>query len=159
MDTHDQRVAAAIEAGGKAGLLTGVRQETVDWTAPPPHGRRRVVLRFHSAPERVVGDDEVRGLLVGGGTEIVTGQVVRAVGYRGTQLAGLPFDDATGTVPNTNGRVRPGTYVVGWIKRGPNGGIGANKSCAADTVGALLDDAAAGLLTAKPRRRGLLRRA
>lgn len=159
VDTHDQRVAAAIEAGGKAGLLTGVPQESVDWTAPPPHGRRRVVLRFHSAPERVVGDDEVRGLVVGGGTEIVTGQVVRAVGYRGTQLAGLPFDDATGTVPNTNGRVRPGTYVVGWIKRGPNGGIGANKSCAADTVGALLDDAAAGLLTAKPRRRGLFRRA
>ena len=154
VDDHDPRVAAAIEAGGKAGLLAGVRREAVDWTAPPPHGRRRVVLRFHSAPEQVVGDGEVRGLRVSGGTEITTGQVVRAVGYRGTELAGLPFDEETGTIPNTDGRVRPGTYVVGWIKRGPNGGIGANKACAADTVGALLADAAAGLLTTKPRRRG-----
>ncbi len=34
-----------------------------------------------------------------------------------------------------------GTYVVGWIKRGPSGGIRANRTCAAETVDALLDDA------------------
>ncbi|GAB1513317.1 FAD-dependent oxidoreductase [Actinophytocola sp. KF-1] len=158
VDTHDPRVAAAIGAGGKAALLRDVRQEAVDWSAPPPHERRRIVLRFHSAPEAVVGDDEVRGLRVSDGTEIMTGQVVRAVGYRGRPVPGLPFDDATGTIPNTAGRVRAGTYVVGWIKRGPNGGIGANKSCAAETVGALLEDAAAGLLTPKPRPRRRFRR-
>ncbi|MGB3441013.1 MAG: FAD-dependent oxidoreductase [Actinophytocola sp.] len=165
VDAHDPRVGSAIDAGGeggKAGLLREVRRETVDWSAPPPHGRRRIVFRFHSAPRSVVGDRQVRGLRVSGAAddqEITTGQVVRAVGYRGTPLPGLPFDHDSGRIPNTEGRVRPGTYVVGWVKRGSTGGIGANRSCAAETVGALLDDAAAGLLpTTSPHRNRFRRR-
>src|SRR5699024_8996882 len=47
------------------------------------------------------------------------------------------------------GRVadKPGTYVVGWIKRGPSGGIGENRACARETVGTLLDDALADRLS------------
>jgi ferredoxin--NADP+ reductase len=105
------------------------------------------VLRFHATPEAIVGDGEVRGLRLTDGVEITTGQVVRAIGHRATPLPGLPFDEDTGTIPHSEGRVRPGTYVVGWAKRGPTGGIGANKACAEETVGALLADAAAGLLT------------
>jgi ferredoxin--NADP+ reductase len=45
--------------------------------------------------------------------------------------------------------------VAGWIKRGPSGGIGANKTCARETVGALLEDAVAGRLRARGSRRGL----
>lgn len=41
-----------------------------------------------------------------------------------------------------------GAYVVGWIKRGPSGGIGANRACAEETVGTLLADAVAGTLPA-----------
>lgn len=159
VDAHDPRVAQAIEAappGATAALLRDVRHEIVDWSAPPPHGRRRIVLRFHSAPRAVLGDGQVRGVLDDGGVEIVAGQVVRAVGHRGTAVPGLPFDEDRGVVPHTEGRVRPGTYVVGWVKRGPTGGIGANKTCAEETVGALLADAAAGLLPR--RRRRLLRR-
>lgn len=156
VDAHDPRIAESIGTTGKGALLRDVRREAVDWSAPPPHGRRRIVLRFHSAPLAVVGDSQGRGLRVSGDVEITTGQVVRAVGYRGTPLPGLPFDEDTGTIPNTAGRVRPGTYVVGWAKRGPTGGIGTNKSCAAETVGALLEDAAAGLLVRKPRRRRFL---
>ena len=151
VDAHDPQAAGT----GKAALLRDVRRETVDWSAPPPHARRRIVLRFHSTPLAVVGDGEVRGLRVTGGgdtVEITTGQVVRAIGHRGTPLPGLPFDEDSGTIPNTAGRVRPGTYVVGWVKRGPSGGIGANRPCAAETVGALLADAAAGLLTRRARR-------
>jgi ferredoxin--NADP+ reductase len=136
-----------VAEDGKATLLRGVRREPVDWSTPPAHGRRRIVLRFHATPAAVLGDGEVRGLRLGDGVEITTGQVVRAIGHRATPLPGLPFDDAAGTIPNTGGRVRPGTYVVGWVKRGPSGGIGANKACAEETVGALLEDAAAGLLT------------
>ncbi|MFC4852210.1 FAD-dependent oxidoreductase [Actinophytocola glycyrrhizae] len=156
VDAHDPRTTDAIDAAGPAGkaaLLRDVRREAVDWSTPPRHERRRIVLRFHSAPLRIVGDREVRGLLVSDGVEITTGQVVRSVGHRGVPLPGLPFDQATGTIPNTGGRVRAGTYVVGWVKRGPTGGIGANKACAAETVGALLDDAAAGVLTRNRRRR------
>jgi ferredoxin--NADP+ reductase len=162
VDAHDTRAAETVEAtAGKAALLRDVARETVDWSAPPPDGRRRIVLRFHSAPVAVVGDTQVRGLQVtgpGGDEEIAGGLVVRAVGYRGAPLPGLPFDDATGTVANSGGRVagRPGAYVVGWIKRGSSGGIGANKSCARETVSALLEDAIAGRLPAAGRRRSAL---
>ncbi len=44
------------------------------------------------------------------------------------------------------GRVRPGVYVAGWIKRGPRGFIGTNRTCAQETVAALVDDHNAGLL-------------
>lgn len=180
VDDHDPRVGEAIDAaadGSKAALLRDVPREVVDWSAPPPHGQRRIVLRFHSVPREVAGDTQVRGLRVtgpaagavaagGGGAgnavtgpaaggaegtqriEVAAGLVIRAVGYRGTPVGGLPFDERTGTIPHTSGRVdgHAGTYVVGWIKRGPSGGIGANRACAAETVGALLDDAIAGRL-------------
>jgi ferredoxin/flavodoxin---NADP+ reductase len=73
--------------------------------------------------------------------------VLRAVGYKGLPLPGLPFDAALGTVPHTAGRVlrdgtaSPGEYVAGWIKRGPTGVIGSNRSCAKETVASLLEDA------------------
>ena len=70
-------------------------------------------------------------------------------------VAGLPFDEVTGTVPNDRGRVEPGMYVAGWIKRGPTGFIGTNKTCAQETVTQLLDDLDAG--TARvPARTGVL---
>ncbi|MEU0131058.1 MULTISPECIES: FAD-dependent oxidoreductase [unclassified Streptomyces] len=158
VDDHDPRVGAAIDAArpdDRAALLAGVARERVDWSRTPPAGRR-IVFRFHSSPREVIGDDAVLGVRVteGSGTtdgrEIPAGLLLRAVGQRGVPVAGLPFDEATGTVPHVAGRVtgRQGTYVVGWIKRGPSGGIGANRSCAAETVGTLLDDVVAGALPA-----------
>ncbi|MFE0022194.1 FAD-dependent oxidoreductase [Amycolatopsis sp. NPDC059021] len=161
VDTHDPEIARAIDTaaeGSKAALLRDVARETVDWSVPPRHENRRIVLRFHSAPLEILGDAQVRGLRVTGDVSIPAGQVIRAVGYRGTPVPGLPFDEETGTIPHTGGRVegRPGTYVVGWIKRGPSGGIGANRACAHETVGSLLDDAVAGEITATPRRSSVL---
>ncbi|GAB3549870.1 ferredoxin--NADP+ reductase [Actinopolyspora lacussalsi] len=159
VDTHDPRIAPTIDAAGdddKAGLLRDATRQAVDWSAPAGetavNGRSRIVFRFHSSPVELVGESAVRGIRVGDASaddvEIPAGLVVRAVGYRGAPLPGLPFDEGTATVPNSGGRVtdRPGTYVVGWIKRGPSGGIGANRSCAKETVGTLLDDAVAGRL-------------
>lgn len=86
--------------------------------------------------------------------EIDAQLVLRAVGYRGLPLPGLPFDPARGTVPHLAGRVlrdgvpSPGEYVAGWIKRGPTGVIGSNRSCAKETVASLLDDAP--LLAGRP---------
>lgn len=158
VDDRDPRTGAAVDAaaaGDRAALLRDVLRETVDWTAPPPSDRRRIVLRFHSAPVEALGTDGVRAVRVTedgspAGTEIGAGLLVRAIGYRGVPLAGLPFDEATGTVPHEAGRVTglPGGYVVGWIKRGPSGGIGANRACAEETVGTLLADAVAGALPA-----------
>jgi ferredoxin--NADP+ reductase len=162
VDAHDSRIAAAVDgatAGEKAALLQGVPREAIDWSAPPPDGTRRVVLRFHSAPIAFRGDTEVRGVVVSGGVEIPAGRVVRAAGFRGAPVPGLPFDEETGTVPNVAGRVAPGTYVAGWIKRGPSGGIGANKTCARETVGTLLEDAVAGRLPLRRKGKKLLGRA
>ncbi len=55
--------------------------------------------------------------------EVPAQLIVRAVGYRGVLLPGLPFDDRNGTIPHTDGRIegRRNEYVVGWIKRGPTG--------------------------------------
>ncbi|MFI8003089.1 FAD-dependent oxidoreductase [Streptomyces sp. NPDC086010] len=157
VDDHDPRAGAAIDAalpGEQAALLAGVGRVRVDWSRPPSAGRR-IVFRFHSSPLAALGDRAVTGVRVteaGSGMEtreIAAGMLLSAVGQRGVAVAGLPFDEATGTVPHVAGRVvgRPGTYVVGWIKRGPSGGIGANRTCAAETVGALLEDAVAGILT------------
>jgi len=158
VDDADPRTTAAIDAGtGKAALLREAGRETVDWTVPPRSDARRIVLRFHSAPTEIVGDTQVRGLRVtgqDGPVEIAAGQVVRAVGYRGVPVPGLPFDDGRGTIPNTAGRVDGlnGAYVVGWIKRGPSGGIGANRTCARETVATLLEDIISGALPVRARR-------
>ncbi|MER6096077.1 FAD-dependent oxidoreductase [Streptomyces sp. NPDC001728] len=132
---------------------------------PRVPGRRRMVLRFLTTPTRIVGDDRVTGLTVArtalstedGTVRAVPTQdtetlgaslVLRAIGYRAEPVPGLPFDGTTGTVPHERGRVEPGVYVAGWIKRGPTGFIGTNKSCAEETVAVLLDDWEAGRLTA-----------
>lgn len=154
-----------VETGGAELDLTTPKGRLLAEIAARPRrsGRRRIVLRFCATPLRVVGTNAVTGLLVErtrtevvdgrtvavgtGETEILDAQMVlRSVGYRGTALPGLPFDDATGTVPNDRGRVEPGVYVAGWIKRGPNGFIGTNKSCSEETVDTFLDDLAAGTL-------------
>ncbi|MET9954323.1 FAD-dependent oxidoreductase [Streptomyces sp. NPDC006339] len=149
VDDHDPRVWEAVAGAApheKAALLRDAERERVEWTAAPGP-ERRIVFRFHSAPEEILGG-AVRVTGATGPVEIPAGVVLRAVGYRGLPVAGLPFDETTGTVPHRGGRVegRPGSYVVGWIKRGPSGGIGANRTCAAETVGTLLADAVDGAL-------------
>ncbi|SDQ42122.1 FAD-dependent oxidoreductase [Actinopolyspora saharensis] len=159
VDTHDPRIERTMDAaspGDKGGLLRDVAREEVDWSAAPDPGRRRIVFRFNSAPEALLGDARVQALRTTGQprtTEIPTGLVIRAIGYHGKPVPGLPFDERSGTVPHSGGRVEgsPGNYVVGWIKRGPSGGIGTNRRCAEETVGTLLDDAVAGRLPEAPR--------
>ena len=152
VDDHDPRVVAEIAAAGTAETASLLRDVPLLSRAGEP-SRRRVVLRFFSTPEAVLGDERVTGVRAGG-VDLDAGLVVRAIGHRGRPVPGLPFDEATGTVPNVEGRVGdvPGTYVVGWIKRGASGGIGANRSDAAETVGSLIADGAAGVLgTGAPR--------
>lgn len=138
---------------------------------PVVPGRRTIVLRFLTSPVRLLGADRVEGIelvrnelkpdadgvprsVATGETEILeTGLVLRAVGYHGRPVPGLPYDEPTGTVPNDRGRVRPGTYVAGWVKRGPTGFIGTNKSCAQETVARVLDDLDSGALAAPARSR------
>lgn len=119
-----------------------------------PLTRPRIRLAYRLTPQRVLGEDRVTGIEFGvTGTDQVhsldAGLVLTSIGYRGKAIADLPFDDDAAVVPNDAGRVRgtSGAYVAGWIKRGPTGFIGTNKSCAAQTVHQLVDDYNAGLLT------------
>ena len=82
---------------------------------------------------------------------IPVGMVFRSVGYRGAPVAEVPFDDYNGTIQNTEGRITDddknpltGMYVAGWIKRGPTGVIGTNKTDAQETVNHMAEDARAG---------------
>ncbi|OBF21723.1 NADP oxidoreductase [Mycobacterium kubicae] len=129
--------------------------------APRPD-HRRIVFRFFTSPIEIKGEGRVEKIVLGR-NELVTDEtgrvsakdtgereelpvqlVVRSVGYRGVPTPGLPFDERSGTIPNTDGRVEGSRneYVVGWIKRGPTGVIGTNKKDSQDTVDTLLDDLA-----------------
>jgi ferredoxin--NADP+ reductase len=144
----EPRTRAAVEAGeGRASLLRylplGPR------AGPRPPGRRRVVLAFHATLDAVTGCDRVAGVALRHGgrpVDVPTGLVVSAVGYRGGPVPGLPLDEDRGTVPHERGRVRgvPGCYVTGWLKRGPSGGIGANRADSLETVDTLLGDLGSG---------------
>ncbi len=93
-------------------------------------------------------DGRVRAVATEEITEIETGLIVHAIGYRASSLPGLSFDADKAVIPNEHGRVvgSAGAYVTGWIKRGPRGVIGSNKVCAVETVTSLLSDAASGKL-------------
>jgi ferredoxin/flavodoxin---NADP+ reductase len=111
----------------------------------------QIRLAYRLTPRRVLGEQRATAIefIVTGTDEVRTlpaGLVLSSIGYRGRPVPGLPFDDAAAVVPNRYGRVMPGCYVAGWIKRGPTGFIGTNKSCAQDTIRTLVADYNDGLL-------------
>jgi ferredoxin--NADP+ reductase len=121
--------------------------------ASSPAAQPRIRLAYHLTPIRVVGKGRADGVefTVTGTDEVrqlPAGLVLTSIGYRGKPIRGLPFDESAAVVPNDGGRVigAPGSYVAGWIKRGPTGFIGTNKSCAAQTVHNLVADYNRGLL-------------
>ncbi len=133
---------------------------------------RRIVLMFLSSPAEVFGagvaerirferthldrapDGTVRTAVTAETDDVAAGLIIRSIGYTGSPVAGLPFDEVAAVIPNTEGRVFdpdagkivPGAYVSGWAKRGPNGVIGTNRRCSAETAACLLEDYRAGLL-------------
>jgi ferredoxin/flavodoxin---NADP+ reductase len=135
-----------------------------NWVGREPTGKpHRIHLHFLEQPveitgegavetlrterTRLVGDDSVEG--TGEMTDWDVQAVYRAVGYRSSSVVGLPFDERAAVVPNDGGRVLDmdgnrilGTYVTGWIKRGPIGLIGHTKSDAAETVAHLVAETA-----------------
>ncbi|MGV9545226.1 FAD-dependent oxidoreductase [Nocardia beijingensis] len=157
-----EQLAAASDATTRAKLTLLAGLPTADSVCEPD--RKRIVLRFNVVPVEFVGTERVDGVVVAttevdvdadgvrrarvsDRTETVrAGLVIRSIGFRGTALPGIPFDEATGTVPNREGRVveggtpLPGVYTSGWIKRGPSGVIGTNRLCAKETVASLLED-------------------
>ena len=134
---------------------------------------RRLHLHFYAKPLEVVKDADGRvaafryertepdgqGGVRGTGEirEVAVQSLYRAVGYFGSPLDGIPFDDRHGVIPNHEGRVladdnsvMPGVYATGWIKRGPVGLIGHTKSDAMETIQHLVTDQASWWNPAEP---------
>ena len=127
---------------------------------------RLLTIRFLVSPLEVIGEDGkvksvkvVKNKLVENqdGTfrpvateeteNIPAGLIFRSVGYKGKPLPDIPYNENSGTIMNDSGRVIEadgtpvcGLYTAGWIKRGPSGVIGTNKTCAQETVARMIED-------------------
>ena len=172
-DEDFQFDAGSEEAIRSSNQTKQVVKTLMDWTLRDPAERtasRRIHLHFLHRPVEILGDGKVEAIrterteLTGDGAVRGTGEFVdtpvqavyRAVGYFGSAVPGLPFDERSGVIPNTEGRVLgddgeylPGVYATGWIKRGPVGLIGSTKSDAQQTIAHLVEDAQAGRLHAR----------
>ena len=113
--------------------------------------KRRLHLHFWHQPKEILGENgQVVGMSFerkGELREFPLQAVYRAIGYWGTELPDVPYDETKGIIRNLGGRVVDakdnqisGLYATGWIKRGPVGLIGHTKSDAIETIENLIAD-------------------
>ncbi len=151
---YDEASRTAIETNKQVLVIDRVLQQ---WrTRETGAASRRLHLHFYANPvsydgetftyERTEPDAEggVRG--TGELRTVPVQALYRAVGYFGSPLDGIPFDEKRGVIPNREGQViddndEPvhGVYATGWIKRGPVGLIGHTKSDAMETIKHLMN--------------------
>lgn len=110
----------------------------------------RLHFLFHRAPQAITGGGRAEAVQVAGGEAIAADTVVSAIGYRCAPLGDLPMPDASGRLPNADGRIAPGLYVAGWAKRGPSGTIPTNRTEAKQVTEILLADFAGDTASPKP---------
>ena len=158
LDEHAERMVAQFNQ------RRIIVKTLTEWAHQDPATRtasRRVHLHFYQQPARILGTDRVTSIemertrpdelgRISGTGEMVrhnVGAVYRTIGYRSTPVPGVPFDDATGTIPDDAGRILgtdgvpiPRLYATGWIRRGPVGLIGSTKSDAAEAIDSLIAD-------------------
>jgi len=139
------------------------------------HRRRKIHFRFLVSPEAILADDQGGvGAVVLRHNELArdpegdlrprptdrtetldVGLVIWAIGYRGSPIPGVPFDDHRGVIENDDGRVTrdgvvlPGEYVVGWARTGAQGLIGSHKAASAAIVAKMVADLRQGQLPQK----------
>ncbi|MDQ1577133.1 MAG: ferredoxin/flavodoxin---NADP+ reductase [Microbacteriaceae bacterium] len=159
---YDEASQAAIASNKQVMVIDRVLQQ---WRQREVgKASRRLHLHFYAKPLEVVGDESGRVAAIryertapdgeGGvrGTgeirEVPVEAIYRAVGYFGSPLDGIPFDEQHGVIPNREGQVLHtsdnarmyGVYATGWIKRGPVGLIGHTKSDAMETIKHVIND-------------------
>ncbi|MFP7762252.1 FAD-dependent oxidoreductase [Marisediminicola sp. LYQ134] len=166
----DEASKVAIETNKQIFVLNKVLNS---WRGREQTGAsRRLHLHFWANPVEIVGDGgkvaafryertrpDGEGGVTGTGEirEIPVQSVYRAVGYFGSPLDEIPFDDRRGVIPNREGQVLDdnddlvhGVYATGWIKRGPVGLIGHTKSDAMETIKHVINDQANWWIPASP---------
>ena len=157
---YDEGSQKAIESNNQTRVMVKTLEELR--SNQITGAKRRLHLHFFSAPVEILEQDgKVAGIKIertqldGTGNVKPTGEfrefpiqaVYRAVGYFGSELSEIPFDEKAGVIPNDKGRVLDsdgkhihGVYATGWIKRGPVGLIGHTKSDAIETIAQIIED-------------------
>jgi ferredoxin--NADP+ reductase len=159
---YDEGSQAAIDSNNQIRVMVKTLENLRE--NPKEFQERRLHLHFFASPKEILGEaGKVVGLRIekteldGTGNVTTTGEVVdypvqavyRAVGYHGSAVSEIPFDQKYGVIKNDQGRVLdetgkhiPGTYCTGWIKRGPVGLIGHTKADAIETISHVIADKA-----------------
>ncbi|MGE3194124.1 MAG: FAD-dependent oxidoreductase [Microbacteriaceae bacterium] len=168
---YDEASKTAIETNKQVFVIDKVLSQWRERSTG--EASRRLHLHFYAKPVEVVAGPDGRVASFryertepdGAGGVRGTGEirsvdvqaVYRAVGYFGSPLEGVPFDERRGVIPNHEGQVlaagdeiMPGVYATGWIKRGPVGLIGHTKSDAMETISHLVNDQASWWSPASP---------
>lgn len=159
-DRPDARVAENLE------IFRRYAAPTSPAAPPVQSAARRIHFHFHATPTEIhdTEAETVTGVTVEtthasgavGRHQLEAGLVVSAIGFHGTPVPGLPFDEEAGIVPNRAGRVLLDgqelhrVYVTGWLKRGATGVIGTNKPDGFETAAAVLADLDHTPTTARP---------
>src|SRR5690606_32999074 len=116
------RGAGAGGAGGAAAAGPG---------APAGEAEPRITIEwwFGLAPERLEGEGRVETAVFRSGegeTRIAVDDVITAIGFAADD--GSPLEPGA----HPDGRVEPGLYAAGWLRRGPRGTIPDQRADARD---------------------------
>lgn len=161
LDAED-REELAVKTNDNANKCVGIFEDF--GTAHQHDINKRLNFDFLLSPQEMTGDKhlekirfEINSLSgapfsrsangTGETIEIDCGLCFRSIGYRGTPMVGVPFDNRRALYPNTSGRINHldnspvgQLYTSGWIKRGPSGVIGTNRADSVETIATLLSD-------------------
>lgn len=175
--TLDTESRQALDESGDKNMQKNV-EVVEEIAARSSEGKpRELHIRFLVSPTEILGDEDGRvkalklrrnqlvrgddGSLKARATdleeELPAQLVFRSVGYRGVALSGVPFNEDwgclyhdRGRVADADGKILERLYCAGWIKRGPSGVIGTNKTDAQETVASMVEDLQAGRVVEPP---------
>jgi ferredoxin--NADP+ reductase len=157
-DADSEELSQSLKARKNVAELMAIRDYSVE------NSTKTIHLMFYLSPTEIVQKNNKvsqivfqKNKLTGdagqqraeGTNEFITLDcdiLFRSIGYRGVPLSGVPFDAEKGIIPNRQGAVINSQksycdqlFVTGWIKRGPSGVIGTNRSDSIETVTTLLN--------------------
>lgn len=150
-DGLDEKSAAARRRAAVDSLVE-------DQTSTP---RVEVAFRFSTAPEQFLGKDSLKGIQVHEtetheSSEIYADSVITAVGFEADDKSPIyKGHENLMRITEDSGRIEPGFYRTGWLKRGAVGTIPANRACAQGVAKEILADIDENHIHTSPEKRGL----
>jgi ferredoxin--NADP+ reductase len=133
------------DQGADALLEPGMRKSVAhlrEFADVPPAGKpvtidfdffaMPIAVEGHGRAERVIVertrlDGNLRSVPTGETYVIPASLIVSCIGYKTPPIEGVPYEHGRGRFANSDGRILPGLYCVGWARRGPTGTIGTNR--------------------------------